>query len=575
VSPQTPPPAPGGYGYPAPPTPTQVSPQTPPPAPPGGDNPYAAPVPPGQNPYAAPTQPAFPQAPFPQQQTPPPYPGGQPGQQPGQPGYGYPGQPPQPGYGQQPYGYPQTPPPGGYPQQYQQAPGGGRSTNKMVAIIAAVVAAVLVIGGGVYFATKGGGGGDKPKPQADAGGSKGSSGGSGGPTGAGHNTSLQLKWQVKGDTVAEKDNLKDVVGVWFTDKYVVKNQINKIVAYDKSTGAPAWTLAAPSSGDCTAARDSFNNVTAIQYGAHCEKVMAVDLTTGQAKWSKELPGASGATDGTFDYTQMAISGDAVGISWLEGSIAYRLSDQKVLWRGGDGECKDDGYAGGKQFVAVVNCGFDTYKVQVVDPAQNGKSKWTWTAPAGTQVTAIVSTDPVVAILGTESKLKTDVVSLVNGKLQSRVSLGTDKYDIEDDGTEQQSVHNVLVSGNTLYLSLQGQRDGQGQVLGGIVAFDMANHGKQKWIARPSDKQAITGLDFVGDKVLAYEPADYDVQGKLVTVDPGTGAISPYATFPKDAYDVLDTAGSGEYPVWHDGQFYLVNRTMYAGNTDQKYVIAYG
>jgi hypothetical protein len=271
---------------------------------------------------------------------------------------------------------------------------------------------------------------------------------------------------------------------------------------------------------------------------------------------------------------MAISGDAVGIDWLEGSIAYRIRDQKVLWQGGDGECKDNGYAGGKQFVAVVNCGYSTYKVQLIDTANNGKPKWSWTAPAGTQVTAVVSTDPVVVILGTESKLKTDVVSLSDGRLQSRVSLGTDKYDIEDDGTEQEAVHNVLVSKDTLYLTLQGQRDGQGQVLGGIVAFNLAD-GKQKWIARPGDKQEITGIDFVDNKGLAYEPAEYDVQGKLVTVDPATGAISPYASFPKDAYDTLDTAGSGEYPQWHDGQFYLINRTMYAGNPDQKYVIAYG
>ncbi|WP_218108398.1 outer membrane protein assembly factor BamB family protein, partial [Actinacidiphila rubida] len=533
-------------------------------------------VPPAQNPYAAPTQPAFPQQQFPQQ-PPPPYPSAPQAPQPQAQGYGYPGQqqgyPGQPqGYPQQPYGYGQTPPPGGYPQQYPGAPaGGGRSSGKVVGIVAAVVAAVLVVGGGVWFATKGGGDDPKPKPQADSGGSQGTSGG---PTGSSHNTSLSLKWQAKGDTVAEKDNLKEVIGVWFTDKYVVKNQVDKVVGYDRSSGAVAWTVPAVSGGECTAARDAWNNLAAIQYGRNCEKVMVIDMATGKVAWTKDLPGAAGANDSTFHYSEMAISGDAVGIDWLEGSIAYRLSDQKVLWQGGDGECKDDGYAGGKQFVAVVNCGYSTYKVQLIDPANNGKSKWTWTAPAGTQVNAVVSTDPVVVIIGTESKLKTDVVSLVDGRLQSRVSLGTDKYDIDDDGTEQEAVHNVLVSKDTLYLTLDSQRDAQGQVLGGIVAFDLAD-GKQKWIARPTGKHAITGLDFVGDKVLAYEPPSYNVQGQLVTVDPATGAISPYASFPQDAYDALDTSGSGEYPQWHDGQFYLINRTMYAGNDDQKYVIAYG
>lgn len=567
-----------------------------PPPPSQPDNPYASPPPPGQNPYAAPTQPAFPQ-----QQPPPPPQQGQPPQQPPQPppapGYGYPGpqQPPQPqqgygqpGYGQQPYG--QTPPPQpgpyGYPQQapaqqYAQqppyggqppygrpvAPGGAGSRNKVLVIVAAVVAAVLVVGGGVYFATKGGSGGDDPKPQANSGGT------SGGTTSATHKSELDFKWDKDADTVAKKDNLKDALGLWFTSKYVVKNQIDQVVGYDAATGAKAWAIPAPSGSECTAARDSYHDMTAIQYGAKCDKVMAIDLAAGKTLWTASLPGGDIAPD--YDFTEMAVSGDAVGITWGEGSVGYRLSDQKQLWQSGDGDCKDSGYAGGTQFVAVVDCGYDTsYKVQLVDPANSGAPKWSWTAPDGLQVSAVVSTDPVVVLLGTEDTTYTDVATLVNGKLQSRVSLGTKKYRIDDDGTEVQAVHNVLVDKDTVYLTLDSQSDSSGKVLSGIAAFNLSD-GKQKWVAKTTGNYEISGIGFQGGKVLGYEEPEYDQPGRLVTLDPASGTMSTYATLGSDAYKKLDSISTGDYVVWHANALYFTSKTVYSEESGQKYVVVYG
>ncbi|MFI0895972.1 hypothetical protein [Streptomyces sp. NPDC020983] len=545
ASPQTPPPpAPGGgYGYPAP-----ASPQTPPPA---GPNPYAQPVPPGQNPYAqAPTQAAF----HVPQQTPPPYPGAQ------QP---YPGQPP----------YGQTPPPGPYgyqtPAPYPGAPGGpggARNNNKLIAVIAAVVAVALIAVVAVYFATRSDGG-DDPKPKPTASGQK-------GPTESPHSGELQFAWDKPADTVAKKDNLKRIPGIWFTDKLVVKQEINKIVGYDLATGSMAWTLAAPAGDDCSAAKDTYQNMAAVQYGPTCNRIMVFDLTTGAAKWSATLPGGdSSGTD--FDYSQMAISGDTVGVDWMEGSVAYRISTQKVLWQGGNGNCEDDGYAGGAQFVVVVNCDFRTYKVQVVDPENSGKAKWSWQAPSGFEVKAVVSTDPVVVVLDTQNgdALATDVVTLADGRMLSRISLGTDKYDISlgDNGVED--VHNILVSKDTVYLTLRSQGDSKGQVLSGIVAFNTAD-GKQKWIAKPQDKQAIVGLDFLPDgKILAVEPPDYDVDGQLDTVDPATGAMQKYAVFADGTADkVGDMSDLEGYMYWHNGHLLYSCHTVYESNDDQKYVV---
>jgi hypothetical protein len=557
-----PPPPGGGYGYPG-----QAGPV------PGGENPYAQPVPPGQNPYAqAPTQPAFPQAQYGGQQAPPPPPGQMPpppGQMPGQ----APPAPPQYGY-PQPGQMPPQQPPYGYPQHQMPQPQPPRSSNnKMIALIAAVVAIVLVIGGGVYFATKGGGDDDpSPKPQADSGGTKGGTTG-GKTTTKPHSATLSYKWDKPADPVAKKDNLKNVVGIWFTDKYVVKNEIDKVVGYDLTTGTVAWTIPAPSSGDCTAARDSNDNKTAIQFGAQCEQIMVIDLAGGKALWTAKLPvGTDGRPD--FDYSEMAVSGDTVGVDWLDGSIGYRMSTQKVLWRSGNGDCEDDGYAGGKQFVVVVNCGYKTYKVQVVDPDNHGAAKWSWTAPVGTKVSGIVCTDPVVVLLGTEGETHTDVASLVNGRLQSRVSLGTDKYDISTDGTEQQAVHNVVVSSDTLYLSLESRHDGNGQVLSGIVAFNLSD-GKQKWIAKPDRQHEISALGLQDGKLLAYEPPDYDTQGRLVTLDPAGGAITTYAQFDSASTQQLDMSATRSYPVWNAGHFFIATRTVYASSSDQTYLVAFG
>ncbi|MDX6353112.1 MAG: hypothetical protein QOF98_15, partial [Streptomyces sp.] len=547
--PQGPPP---GYGYPAP---------VPPPAP--GPSPYTPPVPPGQNPYATPVPPAenpYAQSPPGGPRPPPPTPQQPNAQQP------YGGQP----YAQQPPPPPQAPQaPYGYPQQpYQGPPPAGQrgGNSKLLVIVAAVVAAVLVIGGGVYLATKGSGDDSKSTPQAD---SSGSASASATP----QSSTLSLKWDKPADTVAEADNLKDALGVWFAGTKVVKNEIGKVVAYDLATGAQAWSIPAPSSGDCTAARDTYNNIAAIQYGANCDKIMAIDLAAGKPLWTQTLPGGTGSSS-DFDYTEMAISGDTVGVDWLDGSIAYRLSTQKVLWRGGDGNCEDDGYAGGKQFVAVVNCDYTSYQVQLIDPDNNGNPKWSWTAPVGTKVSAIVSTDPVVVLLGTDAATYTDVATIVNGRMQSRVSLGTDKYDISDDGTEKQAVHNVLVSSDTLYLTLRSQSDGSGKLLSGIVAFNLSD-GKQKWVAKPDTAHDITGLGFQDGKVLAYEPPGYDTQGRIVTLDPATGAITTYATFAQGAYDQLESGGLHDYFVWNDGTFVYVSKTVYASSTGQKYLQVFG
>lgn len=430
-----------------------------------------------------------------------------------------------------------------------------------------------MIGGGAWFATKDGGDKHASKPQADSGGAKGGPVGS--PTApAAHKSELAYLYGEPAAAVAKKDDLKDALGIWFTDRYVVKNEVGQVVGYDIDTGARAWSIAAPSGTECTAARDQYDNMTAIQYGADCDKVMAIDLAAGRELWTEELPSGDPSLESAFDFSEMAISGDAVGVDWTGGSVAYRLSDHKELWRSGAGRCDDDGYAGGAQFVGVVECDLDTYKVQVVDPARNGAAKWSWTAPSGLQVSAIVSTDPVVVLLGTDDNLYTDVAVLDNGRLRSRISLGRDTYLVDADGAEKQAVHDVLVDKDTVYLALDGRSDSGGKTVGGVAAFDLGD-GKPKWVARTTGGYGVDGIGFQDGRPLAYEAPDYGRPGRLVTLDPATGSVTPYATLGQDAFDKLDNGGLHNYYVWHGGRLYFVSKTIYSDESGQTYFLVYG
>ncbi len=560
--PNTPPDQPYGYpqqsyGYPDP------------------NNPYGQPLPPQepQQPYGYPQQPyGYPeQNPYAQPQQPyaqPQQPYGYPQQPPQQPSYEQPAYPPQqPAYDQQAYApqpdpvqsyaeqptHPQQPPVPAPPQPYRPAPAGGAklSGGKLGMMIGGIVALVVVIGVGIWLVTSGSGG---------------SSDQAGGPGGGTHSaTTGRLLWTVKAPKVSKAQIVSPTPGMWFSGHDVVKQSTTEVSAYDLTSGRLAWTVKVPAGHACDATSESAGGKVAVQYGTHCENVMAIDLAKGKSLWHKPLSNGSGGSADTFTYSDadMAVSANTVAVSWDDNAAAYNLTTGTQQWHTNPGDsCQDQGFAGGSRMIEVYKCGFADnapYHVRVIDPA-TGKAQWTWDAPADTQVTNVISVDPVVVGLAAGNDLVTDIWDIDGGRLQGKIGLGRGsddlgKYGIHCPPTQLTPCTDAVVSGTTLYMATQAHTgSGDGAETNEIAAFDLTT-GKPEWLSKDSG-EPLDVLTVQGDSIVAYQESGYDSPGKIVDVSKAKGTLSTYTNFSAATQSQEHTAYgpgvSGLVEGWYDG-----------------------
>ncbi|MDF3293806.1 outer membrane protein assembly factor BamB family protein [Streptomyces silvisoli] len=567
--PQVPPPPPAAPGQPVPPPPPPVQSQVPPPPPAApGQPPQAPPIAGGQPQYGYPA----PGYGYPQQ--PPSQGGPNPYQQPSP--YGYqqspyaqqpPTQPmPQQGWGGNPYGQPQQPP---FPAQPGGGSGGRLSGGRLAALIAGIVAAVLVVGGGAYLLTSGG---SKPKSAAKGGGS-GNSGDN-----APHNSAGKVAWTVPAPNVTKQQNIAPTPGMWFSGGDVVKQTPTGVTAYDLGSGQQQWTVPSPEGDTCDAATDIVNDKIAVQYGTHCENVMVVDASTGKLAWNKPL----GFTSSLLMYTDMAMSGDVLAVEAEEQTVSFQVSTGKPLWHSDNGsDAHDKGFAGGSQMVEVYYNGDNQENnnhVSLIDP-MSGKPKWTWDAPAGTEVVSVISVNPVVVGIGAGDMTMTDVWDVDGGRLGGKISLGKSgsdqgKYAIRCPADKMTPCNNVAVSGNTLYMATS-QHSGSGSVssTNEIAAFDLSN-GSGKWLSKSADApMQLVSVD--GNSVIAYQMSGFENAGKVLKADTSSGALSTYTTFDDSTAQQerdLDSAGLGDSDFgWHNNTLAIGMSQIYSGGLE-KYLV---
>ncbi|MER5298077.1 PQQ-binding-like beta-propeller repeat protein [Streptomyces lasiicapitis] len=544
-------PSPQGYGYPQAPQP----PQTPPPAAPAAP-PAAPPAPPQGQPqpnYGYPQAPGAPGTPPPAAPGTPPPAYAQPtqaafpavGQQP--PGYGYPGQPGQPG--QQPgYGYPGQPT---MPMQPQPGGGGGggKKPNKQMTIIVAAVAAIaLIVGGGVFYASTQKDKDDKNN-SAKGGDGKGGKGGgegkndppAGGPAKekAPANTSAKVGFQIPAPEVP-KDDIWSVAGSWLTDDTYVKSGFvgkakdHALIAYDPASGKQKWTI--PLAGEtCAVSKEvTKEGIAAVVYKdakstkankyPDCSEVSAVDLKSGKKLWTENVSNSGSKVE----FEEIVISGDTIAAGAGTGGTgaAWDMSG-KLLWKPSVGDtCKDAGYAGGDQLVAVRKCGDYSdpkYKIQLLDP-KTGKEKWSYPLATGVDNAKIISTNPVVFGQDTEeitASGATDVFSLSNnGKLRARIPLEDGKYSHDCDVNKFNSCKAIVVGNDKLYVPTR-QHDAGGSDYGftnEIIAFSLAT-GKTTGERADAGKDGeMFPLRMDGGNVLAYKGGGYNKGAKVVSFD---------------------------------------------------------
>ncbi|MYS59145.1 MULTISPECIES: outer membrane protein assembly factor BamB family protein [Streptomycetaceae] len=502
-----------------------------PPPPPGG------PVRPG--PYGGPPPPVPPGASVP---VPPPGPyGAAP--------YG------QPYPAQQPYPVPPVPP-------VPPGPGGGGRRGRLAGVVAGVVAAVLVVAGGVWFWAAGDHGHhDRPLPAPVA----------------GHQADGRVRWTVPAPAIPKGRLVAPVPGLWFDGDEVVKQSPDAVTGYDLASGAQRWTVAAPQGATCVSATDLVAGRVAVQYGAHCENVMVVDVRAGRMLWHKPLPAPTDsllpATD-AFQSTDMALSGDTVAVTWgpSVATMAYQASTGRELWHSSEGSpCHDKGFGGGAQLIEVYQCSGsgNPNHVSLVDPA-SGKPVWTWDAPAGTDVRNVVSTKPVVIGLSANTGL-TDLWDIDGGRLGGRISLGRGSGDLGryaiscPAGGRMTPCRNVAVDGGTLYLAtVDHPGHAKGTRTNEIAAFDLAT-GDGRWLSS-SQERPMDLVTVEGSSVIAYETPPADRGGTVLKIDTGTGKATPYTTFAA-ATASREQPFQGSWDLaegWHDDTLVLALAGIAAG-----------
>jgi hypothetical protein len=616
-TPQNPPPQGGGYGTPQnpPPAPPQGPPATPPnfgkatepdpgygqpgPPPPPGQPPQVPPPgqppqvpPPGQSPQFPPPG-QSPQVPPPGQPSAPP--AGQPGpgyaqdaaaaQQPapfaqqGQQQYGYPGQ--------QQYGYPGQQQYGGFqpPTAPQPVAAAGKKFNAQIAIIvAAVVAIALIIGGGVWYANSGSGGkkdeaSSSGGPSGGPDGNNGLSGGSGGPQGgAGKekvpaNTSAKVLFQLPAPEVP-KDAVYSVMGSWLHGKVYAKAGVDKIVGYDTDTGKETWTLPLDGQTCASSPEVTDDGLAAVVYEAAkrkdkndvepCSKISAIDLKTGTRLWTKEVT----VGDAKARYEEASISGNTVAVGGgTDGGAAFDLKTGKALWTPQTGDCKDAGYRGGEQLVAVRTCGeYDNPKLQVqlLDPV-SGEPKWTYKLPDGIDNAKVISTKPVV--FGVDSgditaSGVTDVFSLddATGKLRAKITLEDGKYAHDCGVNKIHDCHGIVVGNDRLYVPT-AQHDGNsayGQT-NEIVSFNLATGQTTGDRADAGDGYQIFPLRMDGSNIIAYKDGPYDKGAQIVSLDSKTMKATTLLETPASGtvLDALSSMVPDTAEMWYaDGRLFL-------------------
>ncbi|CAM5588221.1 hypothetical protein GCM10010329_47740 [Streptomyces spiroverticillatus] len=596
-APTPPPTVAGGFGAPTPPPPGQQPGQL-------GQPAYGYPQAPGQPPQGAPATPP-PPAPGQPPQGPPVgygYPG-QPGQaQPNpyggqqQPGYGYPGQPgQQPG---QPASYSMHPPQGPAPQTVVQGNSTGNSggglTNQMKIIIAAVLAVVLIVGVGVVIKATGG---DDPKDVA--GNSTGGGDPKGGdapkaPDGAGKEmappvATAKVGFQVPLPVVKEITTVK---GAWATDTVYAKSAVNSVIGYDPLNGTEKWKIpldGSPCGGSLQVTPD--NKAAIVFEGkkqpgakvADCSEVGLIDLNAGKLLWQKSFPNG----DRKMRLSMVTISGNTVAAAGYSGGGAFALADGKELWspKPTADQCKDIGYAGGENLIAVRECGdYDNPQITIQNVKQaDGAPTSSYKMPANSKYVSVLSTKPLLvgANVGESGEYKTKMSHLFSvdektGKLRAQMSVDSSKFTIDCDSDNVAACTRVAVGNGRVYLSTAEHR-GQAETgrTNEIVSFDLATGKPTSDNFSSGERYTMAPLRMDGGNLIVYKFPPYDKGGQIASIDGGSGKQTLLLDNPadravRDAEQTM-TLKLGEVR-FHKGRLYMGTQLISdSSSTYKKYL----
>lgn len=443
----------------------------------------------------------------------------------------------------------------------------------MIAVVVVVVA--LAAGGGVWFWQQSGDGG-----------------GGGGDLAAGADTQLTLTMEEKipDDWTPEGDEVEMSVGSWiegrwWTDKHLVREMPDEVVAYDPATGEAAWRLPLEGNGSCPSSREvTSEGYVAILRGdgmgskaeKGCHQLTMVDITQGKEVWTVELEKMN--PNQLVGITPIpVILGDYVHLATGDGGVHLSVADGSPTQMTLVGNCEPAAYqAIDETLISWMSCVNKERKPFYALLGWTGEMReiaWGWRHPEGGKkpvVARVLSLEPLVVVSDTRTEQEIWRVQPGKGTVDDP---GEHTVLVPSDpkisrpcpaSTNLTQCDHVLVGDGVLYLRERLDENGRQH---GIVAVDMET-GDQRWTARAEGEASLCLIDLdENGRPILFQPQEGDAAAAVVAADPKTGDLTALAGLPK-----VETGATGQNMVsngdhgtglltWHDGTLGLLTSAV--------------
>ncbi|MEY9847316.1 PQQ-binding-like beta-propeller repeat protein [Streptacidiphilus sp. MAP5-3] len=421
-------------------------------------------------------------------------------------------------------------------------PNGDRRTLLTRVGIAAV--ALVVLGGaGIWVAGSGSGGSSSNSSAADAAAQPQAN------IGVNHTKS----WAAPADAgaTANGGSANDgLVGAWLLGDAVVRGDGLGVTAYSTTDGHKLWSVTPPSSGAVPCAMSSSVNsagIGAVVFqsqpgsGQACSEVVAVDTSSGQAKWKATLAGGNGNSFGASvmvtDTKVVAVGNSATG---------YDVATGKQSWNyGGPGKyCALSGNGSGTALLVQSTCADTSIKQQILslDP-NSGNLIWYRGLPANAQSYTVLSASPAVVSVHMTDSTQDELKAWDDkGNPEATIPVSQSGGTIDSTHGSFDPDPALFFSGNTVVAAINPSAQSSSAASGPavIAAFDLVS-GKQLWRTTAQEKGAGVPVGIDGNDAVVATDERLGQPARLSHFDLTSGTETVGGTFPQGTGSLL---GSG-------------------------------
>lgn len=400
------------------------------------------------------------------------------------------------------------------------------------------------------------------------------------------------------DTFVENDPFDaHPIGYWLTDSTFIRGSHTRLVAYQRKTGQKIWQLDAPGTRKfCGMATSTDGRTGALALDVEtskrsdvtklperiCKDVQAVDLATGQVRWTTNFP-AKPVNTPTSAHVELA--GNVVIFQSDAEGFGVEVTNGKRIWKTqevkrGEYDCTPQDLMPAPtegHFVGLWRCGFGTATSMftgIVSPSSGrigqvadlpkGSIDPSWAGGIG-----IAATEPTVVVIpsvtGTDKEGKGRILVLDTagkptvsipqagsyGTLDLTATGSSTDVSVPDAGRDRFRLS--VVGGKTLYAATVHLNVSQPSQENVVVAFDLAT-GKPKWSGKAGGGDSVKVVGADKDGAIAMSLGNYQHPPQVLRYAAADGKRAELGPpYPRDYISTPILA----WMIWADDQVIMV------------------